>query len=285
MLLSDSSMATGEFFDLPFDVIEIILTFLVMGNGCDGKQCIRSCLAFMFCCKRAKSLMFQAKPSVKAVIGFDNIVDILDIPSRKMVNLLARWGVEFCFDNSINVLDTESLIQKKYSANNAFIMNVLPNIGCLFLSNLFQPVGVVYDFTRCHMSMFIGMKLSHLLKVNFSGSHVYNNISFNTCSFGYDDRSEFVMTMSGGTFKSISFHEDLYNKDHLCFPNGLGIHGLRHLIIENTGNIVATIKLLGIESCISFQQITLRGGIKLEEIVSNSPNVPVVDASRNDLIL
>jgi hypothetical protein len=284
MLLSDSSMATVEFFDLPFDVIEIILTFLVMRNGCSAKRCLRDCLAFMSCCKRAKSYVFRANLSVRERIVFTNI---FDVPPRDMVNLLTRWGVEFDFSNQAKYGDSRSVIEKKCSLENASVLDVFPKLATLSLCNITQLKGMALDFTKFYNSELIIMALSNLLKVNFGGCHYYNYIRFSSCSFGYEDCSKFVITVSGGTFGTISFSENWYTgEQRRLFPRGLGSNGIKHLIIENTGNTVATIEILYFR-CTSIEKITLRGGVKINrtdnESFSYTTNPIQVDASNNVL--
>jgi hypothetical protein len=279
MLLSNSSMPTGSlFFDmLPFDVIEIILTFLVMGNGCDGKQCLQRCMAFMFCCKRAKSLMFQAKLSVKTRVMLTNI---FDVPSKEMVHLLTRWGVKFDFDNSIRFYDCESLIEKKYSSlyEDILKMDVFPYLRRVCFSDLTQLTGMVYDFTKCHMSRVITLKNSDLFKVIFDGSHIYNKIIFNHCTFGYNNNSVLCIMVNGGTFTKIVFD---YESGVIC-----GRDGLKHLIIVNIGNTVAKIKKMAFKSCSYLMKITLKGGVELGYVRTSVCGMAIrpthyVDASMN----
>jgi hypothetical protein len=276
-------MATVEFFDLPFDVIEIILTFLVMKDGCDGNQCLLSCLAFMSCCKQARSYVFRAKLSVKAKVRFNNI---FDVPPRNMVNLLTRWGVEFSFCNLANYGDSESLVLKKHSSQNASILDVFPKLASLTLCNLQQLKGTCYDFTNFHESGFIFLIRSNLHKVNFGGCHFYRNITFGSCSSILND-SELVLTVSGGTFETIFLTENSNSIEHRLFPEGFGSRGIRHLIIENTGYALATVETLSFYMCESIEKITLRGGIKINRMINESGIYTVnpihMDASNNEL--
>jgi hypothetical protein len=261
MLLSDSSMATGSaFFDmLPFDVIEIILTFLAMGNGCDGKLCLQSCLAFMFCCKRAESLMFQAKISVKEIVMLNNI---FDIPSKELVNLLTRWGVEFVFgQNSIDKKNSRRCSETHLN------LDVFPYLERLCFGYLTQYFGMVFDFTKFHMSEVITLRNSRFLRVIFDGYRIYNSIVFSNCTFGYGNEPVFVITISGGTFTEFSF--DYVDYESFKSDNRGIDYGLKHLFIVNKGNTVATIKNIAFNGCLSLKKITLKGGVDLQCITTS----------------
>jgi hypothetical protein len=254
-----------------------------MKDGCDGNQCLLSCLAFMSCCKQARSYVFRAKLAVKAKVGFTNI---FDLPPKDMVKLLTRWGVELSFCNAANYGDSESLVLKKRSCQNASVLDVFPKLAGLTLCNLMQLKGMVLDFTKFHESEFIFLMRSNLHKVIFGGCHFYRNITFGSCSSIIND-SELVLTVSGGTFDTIFFTENSNSREHRLFPEGFGSRGIRHLIIENTANTFATVKTLSFYMCKSLEKITLRGGIKFNRMVNesvvNTVNPIQVDASNNEL--